>query len=86
MPLLSRAVVVGTTRVQISPAELPSKILHLQATSAIANIYIGGPEVTVDNGIELVSVGTLTMSQENGDVLWAVSDTEGAVVKMLENR
>jgi hypothetical protein len=86
MPIVSRSVVVGTTAVQISAAEIPSKILHLQALSAISNVYIGGPEVTVDNGIELVSTGTLTMSQESGDVLWAISDSEGSVVKMLENR
>ena len=85
MPIHSRTITTGTTAIQLSVDHLYYKCVHLQSGTQVATIYVGGPDVTTDNGIALTTAtSTLEFSLGSDDQLWAVADQNNAVVRILE--
>jgi hypothetical protein len=85
MPVKSRTVTTGTTRVKISTDNLYYRCVHLQSGTPIADIYVGGPDVTVANGIRLTTAtNTLEFQLGSDDQLWAVANQANAVIRILE--
>jgi hypothetical protein len=85
MPINSRTVTAGTTAIQISTDHLYYKCVHLQSGTPLADIYVGGPDVTVGNGIVLTTAtSTLEFQLGSDDQLWAVANQANAVIRILE--
>jgi len=84
MPVSSVGVVVGTS---ITPVSLPyefNKFVYVQSGTAGAVTYVGGADVTAANGILLSETNNAVFQTKADDTLYAISDTVGAVVKVLE--
>ena len=84
MPVKSTRVLVGLDRAIVSSPFTYNKLVHVQSASPVSNIFIGGPDVTIENGIALTAVETLKVMLNVDDTLFAVSDTENSIVKVLE--
>lgn len=77
MPIINNHFTVGTAAVQIVPAAMNGQhvCIHNHEHSANANVYIGGSDVTIGNGIHAMPTLTSQVTIGPGDSLWAVSDT-----------
>jgi hypothetical protein len=84
MPVSSARIVVGTS---ITPVSLPftyNKFVYLQSGTEDALTYVGGSNVSAANGILLSATNNAVFQTLADDTLYCVSDTVGAVVKVLE--
>ena len=84
MPVVSTGVTVGTSITEVSGPFISSKIVYLQSGTAGALTYVGGPDVSASNGILLSETNNAVFQTNADDSLYAISDTAGAVVKVLE--
>lgn len=84
MSVVSNGVTVGTEITQVAAAERNSKYVYLQSGTAGAATYVGGSDVSASNGILLSETNVTVFQSFQDDALYAVSDTAGAVVKVLE--
>lgn len=85
MSILTAHYQVGLTRVKIASADTnPQHVcIHNHEHSSNANVYIGGVDVTVGNGIHAQPTLTSQITIGPGDDLWAVSDTAGQELHVL---
>tara|TARA_R110000796_G_scaffold167086_2_gene283927 strand:+ start:55 stop:315 length:261 start_codon:yes stop_codon:yes gene_type:complete len=84
MPFVSRGVIVGTEAVQLAGPSINTKAVHIQSGSLAANIWVGGADVSSDNGI-LISGDVIVFYEMNSDDrLYCVSNSPGNTVKVLE--
>ena len=76
---------VGLDRVKIVEADTnPQHVcIHNHEHSSNANVYIGGFDVTVNNGIHAQPTLTSQITIGPGDDLWAVSDTADQELHIL---
>jgi hypothetical protein len=84
MPISSAGIVVGTS---ITPVSLPytyAKYVYLQSGTEGAVTYVGAFDVSASNGILLSETNNAVFQTLADDTLYCVSDTVGAVVKVLE--
>ena len=84
MPVVSAGIVVGTS---ITPVSLPytyNKFVYLQNGTEGSLTYVGGSNVSAANGILLSETNNTVFQTLADDTLYCVSDTAGAVVKVLE--
>jgi hypothetical protein len=93
MPVTSTAVIVGTSITVVSAATVGvfdyDRNVHLQSGTNNALTYIGGSNVSVTNGLLLRSAAlaektNLVIHVKADDVIYAISDTVGAVVRVVE--
>lgn len=84
MPVTSTGVTVGTSITQVSSTQTNAKLVYLQSGTAGAATYVGGSDVSASNGILLSETNVTVFQSYQDDALYAISDTAGAVVKVLE--
>ena len=61
-------------------------ILHNMTKSSNEYIYVGGPDVSVGNGLHIDPGGTLQLTLQPNDTMWAVSDPGGLEVGVVDIR
>lgn len=85
MPITTAHYSVGLTRVQIVPPDIqPQHVcIHNHEHSSSGEVFIGGGDVTIANGVHAQATLTSQMTLEPGDSLWAVADTEGQELHIL---
>lgn len=86
MPVVSTGVTVGTSITEVSGPYISSKIVYLQSGTAGALTYVGGSDVSAANGILLSETNNAVFQTNADDSLYCISDTAGAVVKVVEVR
>lgn len=84
MPVTSSGVTVGTAITEVSGPYISSKLVYLQSGTAGAATYVGGTAVSSSNGILLSESNTTVFQTNADDSLYCISDTAGAVVKVVE--
>jgi hypothetical protein len=84
MPVTSNGVTVGTAITEVSGPFISAKLVYLQSGSEGAVTYVGGPDVSASNGILLSETNTTVFQTNGDDSLYCISDTAGAVVKVVE--
>ena len=84
MPVTSTGVTVGTAITQVSSSDPATKLVYLQSGTEGAVTYVGGGDVSASNGILLSESNVTVFQSYQDDAFYAISDTAGAVVKVLE--
>lgn len=84
MAVSSNGVTVGTSITEVSGVYEYNKYVYLQSGTEGAVTYVGGADVSAANGILLSETSSTVFQTKADDVLYAISDTVGAVVKVLE--
>jgi hypothetical protein len=84
MPVVSTGVTVGTSITAVSLPFTYSKLVYLQNGTEGAITYVGGSDVSASNGILLSETNNTVFQTLADETLYCVSDTVGAVVKVLE--
>jgi len=84
MAVTSTGVTVGTSITQVSGQFLAGKIVYLQSGTEGAATYVGGSDVSASNGILLSETNNSVFQTNADDILFCISDTAGAIVKVLE--
>ena len=86
MPVTSATVSVGTAVVEVSGPSIRSQFVYLQDGDYAGDteVYVGGSDVTTSTGVKLSKTNTTVFQSYQDDAFYAVSDTAGAVVKVLE--
>ena len=83
MPVVSTGVTVGTSITSVSGPYISSKIVYLQSGTEGAATYVGGSSVSAANGILLSETNNAVFQTNADDSLYCISDTVGAVVKVV---
>lgn len=84
MAVESTGVTVGTSITSVSGPFISSKVVYLQSGTAGALTYVGGSDVSAANGILLSETNNAVFQTNADDTLYCISDTAGAVVKVVE--
>lgn len=84
MPVTSSGVTVGTAITEVSGPYISSKLVYLQSGTDGAATYVGGSDVSAANGVLLSATNTTVFQTNADDSLFCISDTAGAVVKVVE--
>lgn len=84
MAVSSTGVTVGTSITAVSDKFLEGKLVYLQSGTSGAATYVGGSDVSAANGILLSETNTSVFQTNADDILYCISDTVDAVVKVLE--
>lgn len=85
MPISTAHYSVGTAAVQIVTAQnVPQHVcIHNHEHSSNSTVYIGGSDVTVNNGIHAQPTLTSQITLGPGDDLYAVADTADCQLHVL---
>jgi len=85
MPITTAHFAIGLTRTQIVPPDSqPQHIcIHNHEHNSSGVVYVGGPDVTIANGLHAQATLTSQMTLQPGDSLWAISDTAGEELHVL---
>jgi len=84
MPVTSSGVTVGTAITEVSGPSVRSKFVYLQSGTEGAATYVGGDDVSASTGVKLSETNTTVFQTNADDSLYAISDTAGAVVKVVQ--
>lgn len=88
MTVYSSGVTVGTEITEVSAATAGTynykRYAYCQSGTAGAATYVGGSDVSAANGVLLSETNNAVFELKADDTLYAISDTAGAVVKVLE--
>tara|TARA_R110000796_G_scaffold39383_4_gene98260 strand:+ start:275 stop:538 length:264 start_codon:yes stop_codon:yes gene_type:complete len=84
MPVVSAGIVVGTSITAVSLPYAYNKLVYLQSGTEGAVTYVGGSDVSAANGILISETNNSVFQTRNNNTLYCVSDTAGAVVKVVE--
>jgi hypothetical protein len=84
MPVVSTGVTVGTSITAVSGPFISSKVVYLQSGTDGALTYVGGSDVSASTGILLSATNNAVFQTDANDTLYCISDTVGAVVKVVE--
>ena len=84
MPIVSTGVTVGTSITAVSGPFISSKVVYLQSGTAGALTFVGGSNVSASNGVLLSENNNAVFQTNADDTLYCISDTVGAIVKVLE--
>ena len=84
MPVTSSGVTVGTAITEVSGPYISSKLVYLQSGTDGALTYGGGSDGSAANGVLLSATNTTVFQTNADDSLYCISDTAGAVVKVVE--
>jgi hypothetical protein len=77
---------VGTARVQISsPDDNPQLVvIHDHDHTSNDDVFIGGADVTIANGLHLPKTETISIQVDAGDSLFAVADGGSVEIHVLQ--
>tara|TARA_R110000796_G_scaffold195825_1_gene312378 strand:- start:3 stop:263 length:261 start_codon:yes stop_codon:yes gene_type:complete len=84
MAISSTGVTVGTAITEVSGKFLNGKIVYLQSGTSGAVTFVGGSDVSAANGVLLSETNNAVFQTNADDILYCISDTAGAIVKVLE--
>jgi hypothetical protein len=84
MSITSGQVTAGTARVQIDGTSSSVYRLHIHNDDNQANLFLGGPDVTVSNGLILPKLDSTELMIPPGDALWVVSSAGTHLVSYLK--
>lgn len=88
MAVVSSGVTVGTDITVVSAATAGTydykRYVYLQTGTSGALAYAGGSDVSAATGILLSETNNAVFELKSDDVLYAITDTAGAVVKVVE--
>jgi hypothetical protein len=84
MPISSGQVTVGTAAVQIDGTSASVYRLHIHNNDNQVNLYIGGSDVTIANGLVLEKTDTTEIQVPPGDSVWIVSSSNNHLVSYLK--
>ena len=84
MPVTSSGVTVGTAITEVSGPSVRSKFVYLQSGTEGAATYVGGDDVSASTGVKLSETNTTVFQTNADDSLYAISDTAGAIVKVVQ--
>lgn len=88
MTVYSSGVTVGTEITEVSAATAGTynykRYAYCQSGTEGAATYVGGSDVSAANGVLLSETNNAVFELKADDTLYAISDTAGAVVKVLE--
>lgn len=88
MAVVSTGVTVGTDITVVSAATAGTydykRYVYLQSGTAGAAAYAGGSDVSAASGVLLSETNNAVFELKPDDVLYAITDTAGAVVKVVE--
>ena len=84
MPVTSSGVTVGTAITEVSGPSIRPKLVYLQSGTEGAATYVGGDDVSASTGILLSETNNTVFQTNADDSLYAISDTAGAVVKVVQ--
>lgn len=84
MPVTSSGVTVGTAITEVSGPSIRPKLVYLQSGTGGAATYVGGDDVSASTGVLLSETNTTVFQTNADDSLYAISDTAGAVVKVVQ--
>lgn len=88
MAVVSTGVTVGTSITVVSDKTVGTfdydRYVYLQSGTEGVVTHAGGSNVSASNGILLSETNNTVFQLKADDVLYAISDTAGAVVKVLE--
>jgi LysM repeat protein len=88
MPITQNHFSVGTVAVRVvAPDTMAQHVcIHNHEHSSNSNVYIGGQNVTVNNGIHAAATTTSQLTIGPGDSLWAIADTPDCELHILTVR
>ena len=88
MPYTSTQVEVGTTSVKIVAPQASRQhiIIHDHDHNSSTDVYIGGSDVTITNGLHVPKTETIQLEVMPGDDLWAVADDDSVELHILAIR
>jgi hypothetical protein len=84
MPISSGQITVGTTRVQIDGTSSSVYRLHIHNNDNQVNLYLGGSDVTMANGLILEKTDSTEIQVSPGDSVWVVSSSNNHLVSYLK--
>jgi hypothetical protein len=84
MPITSGHLTVGTTAVQIDGSYVSNYRLHIHNADNQENLYLGGPDVSISNGLVLMKQDSTELLMSPGDSLWVVSSSTGHLVTWMK--
>lgn len=76
-------VTVGTTRVQIDGTSVSDFKLHIHNMDNTDAVYIGGPDVTVANGLALQKLESIMLECYPSETVFVVSPKAGHIISYL---
>jgi hypothetical protein len=83
MAVTSGQVTAGTVAMQIDGSGTSPYFLIIQNDSNTAKLHLGGPNVTVSNGMALAGNQFVEMRIAPNDHVWIVADSDGHPVSWL---
>jgi len=85
MPVSSSSVAVGTARAELITSIVNKEYVYLQDGDYDGQtvVYVGGPDVTVGNGIKLSKINVTVFELYEYDELHAVASADGGSVRVL---
>ena len=88
MTLVHRHVTVGTAVVEIVGADnMPHEVhIHNNNLDAAHILFLGGPDVTISNGLHVDGKQSVTLTLRPNDRLFAVSNHTATVAGVLDIR
>jgi hypothetical protein len=84
MPISSGQVTVGTAAVQIDSTSASVYHLHIHYDGNQADVFIGGSDVTISNGLILPKQDSLEIQVPAGDAVWAVVGSGTHLISYLK--
>ena len=84
MPITSGQLIAGTVAVQVDGSAVNQFRLHIHNQDNQQNLFIGGPDVTVSNGMRLLKEDSTELVISAGDSVYVVSESENHSVSYLK--
>jgi hypothetical protein len=84
MAITSGQVIVGTTPVELSSSNVSDYRIHIHNNDNQANLYLGGSDVTINNGLVLQKLDSTEIALSPSDSIWAVSSSTNHLVSYLK--
>jgi hypothetical protein len=81
--ITSGQISVGTTRVQIDGTSVSNWKIHIHNMDNSDAIYIGGPDVTIENGLGLQKLDSIELECYPGETIFVVATKNGHLVSYL---
>lgn len=83
MAISSGQTTIGLTATQIDGASTNPSRLHIHNNDQQQNLFIGGPDVTIANGLVLEKLDSIEFLLNAGEAVYGVSSQGGHVVSWL---
>ena len=82
--ITSGQVSVGTTPVQIDGTSVSNFKLHIHNMDNTDTLFLGGPDVTVNNGLGIPKLDSIELECYPLEAVWVVSTKAGHLISYLK--